>query len=113
MGEVQLHEQRLNRIIGDGISGIEGIEVIGPQDAAARGGVTDVLVDGCDVHDLAILLDEAGGILVRSGFHCVNSWFNARGLNTGSLRSSLYLYNTEAECRHFVDTFTEIVNAIR
>ena len=113
MGEVQLHEQRLNRIIGDGIGGIEGIEVIGPQDAAARGGVTDVLVDGCDVHDLAILLDEAGGILVRSGFHCVNSWFNARGLDTGSLRSSLYLYNTEAECRHFVDTFTEIVNAIR
>ena len=94
-------------------SEIEGIEVLGPHDAAARGGVTDMLVDGCDVHDLAILLDEAGGILVRSGFHCVNSWFNERGLDEGSLRSSLYLYNTEAECRHFVDTFTEVVNAIR
>ncbi len=113
MHEIQGHEQALNRIISDGVSAIDGIEVIGPEDATARGGVTDVLVDGCDVHDLAILLDEAGGILVRSGFHCVNSWFNERGHDSGSLRSSLYLYNTEAECRHFVDTFADVVNAMR
>jgi cysteine desulfurase/selenocysteine lyase len=69
-------------------------------------------IAGIDVHDLAIILDEAGSIMVRSGFHCVNSWFDAKGITGGSLRTSIYLYNTEAEARQFVDVFSEAVTAL-
>ena len=49
--------------------------------------------------------------MVRSGLHCVHSWFNDRGHTNGSLRASAYMYNTEEEARLFSDTLEEIVNA--
>ena len=49
--------------------------------------------------------------MVRSGQHCVHSWFNARGYPNGSLRASAYLYNTEDDAKLLVDTFCEAVEA--
>ena len=49
--------------------------------------------------------------MVRSGQHCVHSWFNARGHDNGSLRASAYFYNTEEDANLFADTFTEAVEA--
>ncbi|MEJ6654284.1 MAG: aminotransferase class V-fold PLP-dependent enzyme, partial [Euryarchaeota archaeon] len=63
------------------------------------------------VHDMAILLDESAAVMVRSGQHCVHSWFNSRGHENGSLRASAYIYNTEEEAKLFSDTLEEIVNA--
>ena len=49
--------------------------------------------------------------MVRSGQHCVHSWFNSRGIENGSLRASAYFYNTEEEAKLFADTFCEAVEA--
>ena len=51
-------------------------------------------------------------MFVRSGLHCVNQWFDARGIVDGSLRASAYAYNTEEEARVFVDTFNEIIDGL-
>ena len=107
------HEVRLNEIITDGVKDIEEVSIIGPDSARLRGGMTSITVDDIDVHDLSIILDEAGSIMVRSGYHCVNSWFNSKDIAGGSLRTSVYLYNTEEEARQFVDLFEEAVNALR
>lgn len=106
------HENRLNQIISSGVSSIDGVSIIGPSDANQRGGITAMTVDGVDVIDLSIILDESESIMVRSGYHCVNSWFQGKGLGAGSLRTSAYLYNTEEEAKLFVDTFTEAVEAL-
>ncbi len=106
------HEIRLNQIITDGVKDLDEITIIGPSKASVRGGMTAMLIDGIDVHDLAIILDEAGSIMVRSGFHCVNHWFESKGLAGGSLRTSAYLYNTEEEARQFVDVFSEAISAL-
>jgi cysteine desulfurase/selenocysteine lyase len=45
--------------------------------------------------------------MIRSGMHCVHSWFNAHACK-GSARASLYLYNTEEECKLFVDTLKDV-----
>ena len=50
--------------------------------------------------------------MVRSGMHCVHSWFNDKGLERGSLRASAYLYNTEDEVRLFAETLVEAVEAL-
>ena len=107
------HETRLNQIITDGVKDFDEITIIGPSKAIDRGGMTSMLIDGIDVHDLAIILDEAGSIMVRSGFHCVNHWFESKGVEGGSLRTSAYLYNTEEEARKFVDVFSEAISALR
>jgi len=111
MKGVQEHEIRINQIMTDGIKDLPGIEIIGPLDARKRGGICSILMNDIPVHDIAILLDEAAGVMVRSGQHCVHSWFNSRGHQNGSLRASAYFYNTEEEARLFAETFSEAVHA--
>ena len=111
MDEVHAHEQTLNKIISEGVKDISGVSIIGPEDASKRGGICSLLLDDkLPSHDIALLLDEVAGVMVRSGQHCVHSWFNDKGYN-GSLRASAYFYNTEEDARRFVDTFSEAVDA--
>jgi cysteine desulfurase/selenocysteine lyase len=112
LNEVHKHEVSLNRIMSSIIKDEAGIEIIGPADASKRGGICSILLENIDAHDIAILLDEAVGVMVRSGVHCVHSWFNERGLDQGSLRASAYLYNTEEEVRLFADTLVEAVQSL-
>ncbi len=111
MDEVHAHEQSLNKIMSEGVKDISGVSIIGPEDASKRGGICSLLLDDkLPAHDIALLLDEVAGVMVRSGQHCVHSWFNDKGYND-SLRASAYFYNTEEDARRFVDTFSEAVDA--
>ena len=112
MNAVHEHEIRLNRIMTNGVKDLPGISIIGPEDPSQRGGICSLLMDGLPAHDVALLLDEAAGVMVRSGQHCVHSWFADRGHPQGSLRASAYLYNNEEDVRRFVDTLTEIVHTL-
>ena len=105
-------EVRLNRIMSEGIRHLPGVEIIGPQDASLRGGICSILLEDLDIQNVGILMDEVGGVFVRSGLHCVNQWFDARGIEDGSLRASAYAYNTEEDARIFVDTFSEIIDGL-
>lgn len=112
MNEVHEHEISLNRIMTDGVKDLPGLNIIGPEDPSQRGGICSLLMDNLPAHDVALLLDEAEGVMVRSGQHCVHSWFADRNHPQGSLRASAYLYNTEEDVRRFVDTLTEIVHTL-
>ena len=103
---------KLNKVMTSVLKDVDGLNIIGPEDASKRGGICSLLLDNIDAHDVAILLDEAAGVMVRSGMHCVHSWFNDKGLERGSLRASAYLYNTEDEVRLFAETLVEAVEAL-
>ena len=102
-------ESGLNRKLSDGLLSLEhGIsDIIGPADAALRGGITSFNLKGIDYHQVALMLDKIGSVMVRSGQHCVHSWFNAHGIK-GSVRASLYLYNNEHDIGVFIDTIKKI-----
>jgi cysteine desulfurase/selenocysteine lyase len=108
---VHEHEVSLNRVMTSIVKDVNGMSIIGPTDPTLRGGICSILLDNLDAHDIAILLDDAG-IMVRSGMHCVHSWFNSKGIAKGSLRASSYLYNTEEEVRLFAETLVEAVDAL-
>jgi cysteine desulfurase/selenocysteine lyase len=57
------------------------------------------------------MLDQVSNIAVRSGQHCVHSWFHARGI-AGSVRASFYFYNTLEEVNLFVETLQRILKVI-
>jgi cysteine desulfurase/selenocysteine lyase len=59
-------------------------------------------------HDIALILDEVRNIMIRSGAHCVHSWFTAHGLK-GSARATFYLYNTEEEVKIFAEEVKKII----
>ncbi len=96
------HEHMLNKKITDELLQVRGLRLIGPEDAALRGGIASFYVDGVESHNLANVLDASHSIMVRSGRHCVHSWFNHHGI-FGSVRASLYLDNTEEEAALFCD----------
>lgn len=104
MSNIERHEEELGRFIRDGISGVEGLEMIGH---VGEGGIVSFSVKGMNVHDIAIMLDETKNIMIRSGQHCVHSWFNAHGIE-GSARASLYLYNTKEEAEIFVGQLEKV-----
>ena len=112
MHDFASQEIRVNDIITNGVKDLPGVEIIGPEAASKRGGICSILLKDLDIQNVGILMDEVGGVFVRSGLHCVNQWFEPRGNMQGSLRASAYAYNTEEEAKCFVDTFTEIVEGL-
>jgi cysteine desulfurase/selenocysteine lyase len=112
LSNIEKHEERMNRIITDGIKDLNGLKIIGPQNPDQRGGIISFTVEfkrGGDAHDIAIILDETGNIAVRSGAFCVHSWFNYRKCEA-AVRASLYFYNTEEEARRFIDMLGKTIN---
>jgi cysteine desulfurase/selenocysteine lyase len=112
MDSIQEHELKLNNKITEGLKDIENLHILGPEDPNLRGGITGFIVEDMDSHDLAMILDETENIMVRSGMHCVHSWFNARNIR-GSARTSVYLYNTEEEVDFFITTLKRILKEIK
>ena len=104
-------EYTLNKFVTDEISKIPGLKIIGPRDPALRGGIVSFYIDGIDSHRIALFLDEMANIMIRSGQHCVHSWFNSHDIQS-SARASLYFYNTLDECRIFVQNLKKIINIL-
>jgi cysteine desulfurase/selenocysteine lyase len=109
--KIENHEHKLNKMITEGISDIKGIKILGPADPALRSGIISFNIEGMFPHDIAIMLDDTANIMIRSGAHCVHSWFNAH-LMKGSARASLYLYNTKQEAETFIEKLHEVATLV-
>lgn len=108
---IQKQEQDLNTYITNEIIKNPRINILGPKDPSLRGGIISFTVENADVHQVALMLDSSSNIMVRSGQHCVHSWFNARNIK-GSVRASLYFYNTMEEAEHFVKSINKVLRVI-
>ncbi len=86
------HDRRLNARATAALAGEDRFHPLGPADPADRPSILAFALDGVDSHDAALFLDAGHSVLVRSGRHCVHSWYDRRGL-TGNVRASFYLYN--------------------
>ncbi|UCC91445.1 MAG: aminotransferase class V-fold PLP-dependent enzyme [Candidatus Aenigmatarchaeota archaeon] len=106
---VERHETGLNKRVTEGIRNFERVSLIGPGDPGKRGGIISFNVGKTNPHEIAMMMDEMENICVRSGAHCVHSWFNAHRME-GSVRASLYIYNTPEECDRFVETLKKVID---
>ncbi len=102
MDDVVDHERRLNALITKELSSVENLTMLGPEGPERRGGIFSFNLNGMHSHDIAMILDEMAGIMVRSGMHCVHPYFEAKKID-GCARSSFYLYNTEDEMKRFAE----------
>lgn len=107
--KIEQQEAKLNQMITEGLEDEDKIDIIGVKDWQQRSGIFNFTVKGKDAHEIGTLLDETSNIAVRTGMHCLHSWYNAHNLE-GSVRASLYFYNTAEEAEKFVNKLTEIVN---
>jgi cysteine desulfurase/selenocysteine lyase len=101
-------EKRLAAKLLSGLQDVEGLEIYGPPGVNDRGGVVSFNLKGLLPHEVALMLDQASNIAVRSGHHCCIPLMKYLGLKYGSVRASLYLYNTEREIERLLVTLEEI-----
>ena len=103
------YELELMRRLEQGLSGLEGIGILGKS--AERRGALSVKMDGVSPYDMAKFLDQYG-IAVRSGHHCSMPYLNALGTET-ALRISPTIYNTAEEIDFTVEKLREVLWMIR
>ena len=107
--DIHHHEQRLTEMLLKGLQEIDGVVVHGPGPGAqAHGGVVSFAVEGLLPHEVALMLDQASSICVRSGHHCCIPLMKHLGLKYGTVRASLYLYNTTEEIEKLLTTVEQI-----
>ena len=101
MDAVHAHEQAITAYALEGLATVPGLTVLGPLDAASRGGAISFEIDGVHPHDVAQVLDSRG-IAVRAGHHCAKPAHARFGVQS-STRMSSYLYTTPAEIDALVE----------
>lgn len=108
---IEKQEEKVTAIIREGLNKISGIKIIGPKNSNNRSGIVSVYHPKAESHQISIMLDKVANIMVRSGRHCVHSWFNARGIKD-SVRISSAFYNTTNEAEKLVTEMQKIIGVL-
>nr|WP_239459979.1 cysteine desulfurase [Nocardioides daejeonensis] len=95
MEAIHAHEQAITGYALEGLATVPGLTVLGPLDAASRGGAISFELDGVHPHDIAQVLDSRG-VAVRAGHHCAKPAHARFGVQA-STRMSSYLYTRPDE----------------
>ena len=102
--EIIKHDQFLHHYALEQLNKIPGMTLYNPQ---ADIGIINFNINGVHPHDAATFFDE-NQIALRAGHHCaqlVSKWFHCEG----TLRASLYIYNTKEDVDLFVETVKQTV----
>ena len=101
----------LNRRVSAAFEAEPRFRPLGPADPEERPSILAFTLDGIDPHDAALFLDEGYDVMVRSGQHCVHSFYERRGLS-GNVRASFYLYNDRRDADRLIDGLTELLGRL-
>lgn len=107
LNNIHDYENELSEYLYVKLSEIEGIKIYGPTPGSRSPRSALVSFNHEKIHptDLAFFLDQEG-VAVRTGHHCAQPLHKILNCS-GSLRASLYFYNTKEE----IDKFIYILNS--
>jgi cysteine desulfurase family protein len=101
VARIAAHEAELTEMLWLGLAALAEIQLFGPPPRAGqpRAGVVSFQVRGYDPQEVAVLLDQAAQIQVRSGFHCAPLMHRALQTETtgGTVRVSCGAFTTAVE----------------
>lgn len=106
MENIAAHEHELLGYLIEKTKEIPGVSVYAANDRDHRGGIFSFNVDGIHSHDTGAVLDSEG-IAVRTGFHCAQPYMRFLGV-PGTVRASVYLYNTSEEIDIFIKALAKV-----
>jgi cysteine desulfurase/selenocysteine lyase len=101
MERVRAHELELTSHLLARLSEIEGLRVVGPPEAADRGGLASFAIEGMHPHDVAELAGR-GGVCIRAGHHCAQPLMRCLGLSA-TARASVGIYNTPSDVEALIE----------
>jgi cysteine desulfurase / selenocysteine lyase len=109
--EVRERQLAVNVRVTDALEGESRLHLLGPKAPERRSTVFAFTLDGIDPHDAALFLDEGYHVMVRSGMHCVHSFYASRGI-PGNVRASFYLYNDRRDADALVEGLRELLERV-
>jgi cysteine desulfurase family protein len=108
---IQLEKQKLTEIFLAGAREIPGLKVYGPGVAGKMVSTLSVNMEGIDNADLSFMLEQAYGIMTRSGLHCAPLAHRTIGtFPVGTTRFSFGYQNTPADIDYILSALREIAN---
>ena len=112
MDVIEEHEKRLTTKLWKGLTAIPRVEVYGPP-PEDRVGIVSFNLGSLNPHDVALALDVAANIMVRSGYHCALPLMkDLLQRPSGTVRASTYLYNTNEEVDKLLSVMAELSSSI-
>lgn len=109
--EVQAQQYAVNARVTSALAGEPRLHILGPADPRVRSSIFAFTLDGIDPHDVAVFLDEGHDVMVRSGMHCVHSFYSRRGL-PGNVRASFYFYNDRSDADRLIAGVRELLEKV-
>ncbi|WP_369699541.1 SufS family cysteine desulfurase [Nesterenkonia sp. Act20] len=106
MDQVAAHEAEMAQLMIDGIAGVPGVRLLGPQDSADRLAVVAFEVESVHPHDVGQVLDSLG-VAVRVGHHCAQPIHRRLGVHA-SARASAGVYTTAGDVEAFIAGLHEV-----
>lgn len=113
VAKLAAHDKELMGTFLDGIAGIEGLTLYGPQGIKHRTGVFSIRIDGYDPQELAAVLETSFGILTRPGIHCAPLAHEAIGTAStgGTVRLSFGPFVSAQDVSFATDALAQIAAA--
>ena len=102
MERIADHEVELGTYLRDSLEALDFVQAYGVPGT----GTTSFNVNGVHPHDVGSLLDQQG-IAVRTGFHCAQPFMDHFHIS-GTIRASLYFYNTVGDVDRLVAGLTRV-----
>jgi len=97
----------------EGLLGIEGVRILGPEIGVERTAIVSFLAEGVDPSEMAFLLDRQFGIAVRAGFHCTPLGHETAGTyETGAVRASPGYFTEKSDIVSMINAVKEIVGTM-
>jgi cysteine desulfurase/selenocysteine lyase len=107
MNNVKEHSLKLQKLISSELSEISSLSIVGPKDPSERSGIFSFNINGMNSHDIAVMLDNADNIMIRSGMHCAHPFFVSRNIN-GCARASFHIYNNDDDILRFTSAVKKL-----
>lgn len=104
------HEQKLKDYALKSLAKLPEIKVYSPVEEQVA--VISFNIKGFPPQDVAKVLDEVYGIMLRAGLHCAPQAHRCIGtMKEGTVRLSIGYFNTKAEIEQLTEALSEIINS--
>ncbi len=107
---IRTHEEELCEVFLRQTEEADGLTVYGPRDINKRVGVFSVAIDGYEPGELAAVLEEQFGLLIRPGLHCAPYAHETLGTfdQGGTVRFSMGPFLSKEDVAYAADALKQI-----